>query len=42
MAKNAYLDKIKEEKQACFDVGEEMGIQKVWEARRAMDGDWNG
>ena len=32
MAKNAYLDKIKEEKQACFDVGEEMGIQRIWDS----------
>jgi hypothetical protein len=32
MAKKDFLDRMKNEKQACFNVGEEMGIQRVWDA----------
>jgi hypothetical protein len=32
MAKKDFLDRMKNREQACFDVGEEMGIQRVWDA----------
>ena len=31
MGENAYLRKQKEIKQTCLDVGEEMGMQKMWD-----------
>ena len=32
MAKKDFLDRMKNREQAVFDVGEEMGIQRVWDA----------
>ena len=32
MAKNDFLDRIKGREQDCFDAGQEMGIQMVWDA----------
>ena len=32
MAKKDFLDRMKNREQTCFDVGEEMGIQRVWDA----------
>ena len=32
MATNDFLNRIKKEKQAVFDIGEDIGIQKVWDA----------
>lgn len=31
MGKNAYLEKKRAERQAVLDIGEEMGIQKMWD-----------
>lgn len=32
MAKNDFLDRMKAEKQDCFDAGMDMGIQMMWDA----------